>query len=104
MRHISLVFERVAKPISVALVLLFAVSSLQAQDAKEGETIFKANCTSCHKIATKFIGPALTKVYEHREEEWLLKWIHNAPAMIAAGDPIALELEPQFPGAMSAFP
>ncbi|MFB2119571.1 cytochrome c3 family protein [Parapedobacter sp. 2B3] len=104
MRHISLVFERVAKPISVALVLLFAVSSLQAQDAKEGETIFKANCTSCHKIATKFIGPALTKVYEHREEEWLVKWIHNAPAMIAAGDPIALELEPQFPGAMSAFP
>src|SRR5690606_588120 len=38
-------------------------------------------------------------------EAWLLKWIHNAPSMIAAGDPIALELDAQFPSSMmTAFP
>ena len=105
MRHISLVFERIAKPISVALVVLFAVSSLQAQDVKEGETLFKANCSTCHKVFGKFLGPELAGVNERREESWLLEWIHNAPAMIAAGDPIALELDAEYPTSMmTAFP
>src|SRR5690606_24462269 len=93
MRNISLVFGRVVKPISVALVLLLAVSSLQAQDAKEGETIFKANCSSCHKVFGKFLGPELAGVSERHDEAWLLKWIHNAPAMIDSGEPAALELD-----------
>src|SRR5690606_3340646 len=105
MRHISLVFERIAKPVFVALVLLFAVSSLQAQDPKAGETIFKANCSSCHKVFGKFLGPELAGVSERHDEAWLLKWIHNAPAMIASGDPAALELDAQYPSAaMTAFP
>ncbi|MFC3196350.1 c-type cytochrome [Parapedobacter deserti] len=105
MRNISFVFKRIAKPMSVALVLLFAVSLLQAQDAKEGETIFRANCSSCHKVFGNFLGPELAGVNERRDEAWLLKWIHNAPAMIAAGDPIALELDAQYPNAMmTAFP
>lgn len=105
MRHISFVFERIAKPIAVALVLLFAVSSLQAQDPKNGETIFKANCSSCHKVFGKFLGPELAGVNERRDEAWLLSWIHNAPAMIASGDATALELDAQYPSAaMTAFP
>ena len=105
MRNISLVFGRVVRPISVAFMLLLAVSSLQAQDVKEGETIFKANCTSCHKVFGKLIGPELAGVNERHDEAWLLKWIHNAPAMIASGDPDAVALDAQFPSAaMSAFP
>ncbi len=104
MRNISLVFERIARPISVALVLLFAVSSLHAQNVKEGESIFKANCSTCHKVYGKFLGPELAGVSERRDEAWLLQWIHNAPSMIAAGDPIALDLDAQFPNsAMTAF-
>ncbi|GGC16111.1 cytochrome c [Parapedobacter defluvii] len=105
MRNISLVFRRIVRPVSVALVLLLVVSSLQAQDAKEGETIFKANCSSCHKVFGKFLGPELAGVNERHDEAWLLKWIHNAPAMIASGDPAALELDAQYPAAaMTAFP
>src|SRR5690606_892892 len=105
MRNISLVFGRVVKPISVALVLLLAVSSLQAQDAKEGETFFKANCSSCHKVFGKFLGPELAGVSERHDEAWLLKWIHNAPAMLASGHPAAVALDAQFPSAaMTAFP
>ncbi len=105
MRNISLVFEKIVTRLSIALVLLLAVSSLQAQDVKEGEKLFKANCSSCHKVFGKFLGPELAGVNERREEGWLIKWIHNAPAMIAAGDPTALELDAQYPSAaMSAFP
>ena len=105
MRNISLVFGRFVRPVSVALMLVLVVSSLQAQDVKEGETIFKANCTSCHKVFGKFIGPELAGVNERHDEAWLLKWIHNAPAMIASGDPAAVELDAQYPAAaMSAFP
>jgi len=105
MRNISLFFGRFVKPVSVALGLFFVASSLHAQDAKEGETLFKANCSSCHKVFGKFLGPELAGVNERREEAWLLKWIHNAPAMIASGDPIAQELDAQFPNAaMTAFP
>jgi Cytochrome c2 len=105
MRNISLVFGRIAKPISIAFMLLFVASTLRAQDAKEGESIFKANCSSCHKVFGKFLGPELAGVNERRDEAWLLKWIHNAPAMIASGDPIAKELDAQFPSAaMTAFP
>jgi len=105
MRNISLFFGRFAKPVSVALGLLFAVSTLQAQDAKEGETLFKANCSTCHKVFGKFLGPELAGVSERHDEAWLLKWIHNAPAMIASGDAAAVALDAQFPNAaMTAFP
>lgn len=105
MRNVSLFFGRFAKPVSVVLGLLFAVSTLQAQDAKEGETLFKANCSTCHKVFGKFLGPELAGISERHDEAWLLKWIHNAPAMIASGDPAAVELDAQYPNAaMTAFP
>ncbi|WP_257666064.1 cytochrome c3 family protein [Parapedobacter tibetensis] len=105
MRNISLVFERIARPVSLVLVLLFAVSALQAQDVKEGAKLFKANCSTCHKVFGKLTGPELAGVNERRDEAWLLKWIHNAPSVIASGDPIAKELDAQFPNStMTAFP
>lgn len=105
MRNISLFFVKFVKPITVVLGLFFAVSTLHAQDVKEGETLFKANCSTCHKVFGNFLGPELTGVNERRDEAWLLSWISNAPAMIASGDPIALELDAQYPASMmTAFP
>lgn len=87
------------------LGLFFAVSTLQAQDVKEGETLFKANCSTCHKVFGNFLGPELAGVNERRDEDWLLRWISNAPAMIASGDATALELDAQYPSSMmTAFP
>lgn len=100
MRNISLVFQKFFKAAVVLLALSFSMSDLYAQDVKSGQTIFRQKCASCHRVFGNLTGPELAGVNERREEEWLVKWIKNAPAMIAAGDPIALELDAQYPNAM----
>ena len=93
MRNISSVLGRLAKSISVSLVLLFAVTlTSHAQDVKEGAALFKANCTACHKIDKKLTGPALAGMSERHSEEWLITWIRNSKAMVDAGDPTAVAL------------
>ena len=70
-----------------------------------GETIYKANCTQCHKIHEKVIGPALAGVYERRSIEWLRSWIKNSQAMIASGDEQAVALWEEYkPTVMPAYP
>lgn len=71
------------------------VSSLvpaSAQDVANGKSLFEGNCTSCHAIHEKSIGPALKGVTERRQEAWLLKWVRNSTALIKSGDPIAVKL------------
>jgi len=71
------------------------VSSLvpvSAQDVANGKSLFEGNCTSCHAIHEKSIGPALKDVTTRRQEAWLLKWVRNSSALIKSGDPIAVKL------------
>lgn len=105
MRNISSVLGRLAKSISISLVLLFAVTmTSNAQDAKEGAALFKANCTSCHKIDKKLVGPALAGMSERYSEEWLVKWIKNSKLMVDAGDPAAVAIYEEYnKSAMPAF-
>jgi len=73
-------------------MLLFAVTTLHAQDVKEGEKIFKSKCTSCHAIDRKVVGPALKGIPETKDEAWLIKWIKNSQALIASGDADAVKI------------
>lgn len=106
MRNISLLFRSVAKSFVIACMLLTtAVMSVLAQDLKEGESLFKQKCTSCHAINSVVVGPALKGASDRYSEEWLLKWIKNSQALVAAGDEQAVAL---FEGhnnlVMTAFP
>jgi cytochrome c551/c552 len=65
------------------------ISGVQAQD---GESLFKANCASCHAVKDKVVGPALQGVETRHTEEWLLNWVHNSQAMVKAGDADAVKL------------
>ncbi|TJZ61157.1 c-type cytochrome [Sphingobacterium olei] len=105
MRNISSVLGRLAKSISISLVLLFAVTmTSNAQDVKEGATLFKANCTTCHKIDKKVTGPALAGMSARHSEEWLVSWIKNSKAMVDAGDPAAVAIYEEYNKmAMTAF-
>jgi len=104
MRNISSVLGRLAKSISVSLVLLFAVTTLHAQDVKEGEKIFKSKCTSCHAVNRKLVGPALKGITEEKSEEWLIKWIKNSQALIASGDADAIAIFEEYnKSVMTAF-
>lgn len=59
--------------------------------AVKGEALFKNNCTACHKIDKKYIGPAVEGVTERRSPEWIMNMIMNPEEMIAK-DPIAKQL------------
>ena len=105
MRSISLFFRSVTKSlILVSFLTAAAVSSANAQDAAAGAAIFKQKCTACHAIGKVVVGPDLKGVSGRHDEAWLLKWIKNAPALIASGDPAAKEVEKFSPAMMSAFP
>jgi len=92
MRNISLIFRRVAKSITLVAALSMATFFVQAQDIKEGESLFKSDCSACHAIDRDVIGPALKGVNERHDEEWLISWIHNSQALIASGDETAVKL------------
>ena len=78
--------------LSTLLSTLVLTVNLAFADVTEGEKLFKANCTSCHAIETKIVGPALKDVHKRRKEDWLLKWIKNSQAMVQAGDAVAVQL------------
>ncbi|MFD1628738.1 cytochrome c3 family protein [Pseudopedobacter beijingensis] len=74
-------------------------------DAAAGEALFKANCTSCHAVDKRVMGPALAGVDQRHDKVWLHKWIKNAPAMVAAGDAAAVKIFNEYNQApMTPFP
>ena len=91
---------------SSLIIFLFTISiSASAQNTEEGEKLYKANCTACHHIDNKLIGPALRGVSDKYSEEWLIKWIKNSAEMIAAGDPDAIAIWEEYnKSPMTAFP
>jgi cytochrome c551/c552 len=68
--------------------LLFNV----AASAQDGEALFKANCTSCHAVKEKVVGPALAGIEKRRPEDWLIKWIKNSQSLVKAGDEYAVKI------------
>jgi cytochrome c2 len=61
-----------------------------------GKSIFNANCTACHKLDQKAIGPALRGVTDRREIEWAKNFILNSQKVIQSGDPVATALFAEF--------
>jgi len=79
--------------ITLLAVFLSVISQFQAKAQANGESIFKANCTSCHVVGeNKVVGPGLKNVHQRRSEEWLLKWIKNSSALIKSGDADAVKV------------
>ena len=105
MRDISLIIRRVWKSAFMFTALsVLIVSTTQAQDVVEGRKIFKDKCSSCHQLDRNSTGPALTPKMNELDEAFLLKWIKNSPALIASGDPQAVEASKFSPSEMTAFP
>ena len=96
------------KIVALTLVLgLFAsVATVNAQDAAEGEQIFKNNCTSCHAASDEVvIGPGLKGIGARRPIDWIVKWVNNPQAVIASGDKYAVDLYNKYNKTqMTAFP
>jgi len=98
MRSISLIFKQFSRSVLLIAGFAFLSSSAFAQgDAAKGEALFKSKCTSCHKIDIQVTGPALGPQMESEtDDKFLVKWIQNNQALIAAKDPKALAIYAKF--------
>lgn len=61
---------------------------IDAEMVKKGEDLFNVNCTECHAIDKKIIGPPLAEVTNRRSPEWIMNMILNPTEMVEK-DPIA---------------
>ncbi len=76
---------------------------LEAIDDKmvaKGKVLFKTNCTACHKVKKKYIGPALKGVTKRRSPEWIMNMILNSEEMLQK-DPVAKALIAEYNAPMA---
>lgn len=75
-------------------------------DLAKGESIFKNNCAQCHAVTDEVIvGPGLKGSTSRHDADWLVKWVRNSQAMIAAGDEYGVMIYNKYNKAqMTSFP
>lgn len=71
---------------------VLAALNAYSQNFEAGESIFKANCTACHKMDAKLIGPPLQNTVAEQGFDWTKKWIYDNQALRDAGDSYANEV------------
>ncbi len=67
---------------------------------EKGKELFKANCTACHKIGKRAVGPALKGVTQRRKPEWIMNMILNPEGMVEK-DPTAKQLLMEYSAPMA---
>ncbi len=89
---------------TVLLVLISLVS--QAQDPANGEKLYKQNCTACHKLDKKLIGPPLNEALVNWDgnREAMYTWVRNWQDAVDQGYDRAIAVESYDPSAMNLFP
>ena len=88
----------------LSILLVFSTSVLKAGifdegDAANGQTLFNANCASCHKVDDGVLAaPGLGGIADRWDssEEMLVKWIMNPNGAIESGDPYIKSLISQY--------
>lgn len=76
-------------------------------DIEKGKGLFSNNCAQCHAVTEEaLVGPGLKGVRQRTPgDDWLKKWIRNSSAVIATGDPYAVQIFNKFNKIqMSNFP
>lgn len=63
---------------------------------QDGEAIFKRDCSACHKLGTKLVGPDLQQVTSKRSEDWFKNFVRSSKSFINSGDPDAKAIFEEF--------
>ena len=66
-------------------------ANVDAALASTGKKTFEAKCVACHKLETKYVGPALHGITKRRKPEWIMNMILN-PSEMTQKDPVAKAL------------
>ena len=91
---------------AVAVPDVAATDAAGVERAKAGMALYKANCTACHAIDRKVVGPALAGVWDRWEsEEKIVAWVQNSSKLIASGDAYSNKIFNEYnKSVMTAFP
>jgi cytochrome c2 len=101
------------KSLTLSLFLAFFSLSSYSQEIPTdeasigaGKQLFDTNCKSCHRIDSRLIGPPLAGVYDRAPSiEWIQNFVKNSSAVIASGDPYAVNLFNEYNKVlMTSFP
>ena len=83
--------------IAVMFGLLNACTASSSQVILDGQTIFSANCNSCHTIGGgNLAGPDLKGITDRLSQQWLVDFITDPNQLLASGDPIVNDLLKQY--------
>ena len=74
---------------------------IDTEMAEAGAALYKTNCTACHKLDKRFIGPSPVGIMERRAPEWIMNMILD-PNLMTAEDRCAKDLLIEFNGAAMA--
>ena len=66
----------------VGKITSITLGEIDPEMVAEGEVIFKAKCTACHKISKRFVGPGLKGITERRTSEWIMNMILDPELMV----------------------
>ena len=67
----------------------------------KGQALFKTNCSACHKVEKRFIGPSPKGIMKRRSPEWIMNMILD-PQLMVEQDRCAKDLLVEFNGAAMA--
>lgn len=76
-------------------------AEINTEMAAAGEAIYNTNCTACHKLDKRFIGPSPVGILERRSPEWIMNMILD-PKLMTEQDRCAKDLLIEFNGAAMA--
>lgn len=68
---------------------------------QRGMELFKTNCSACHKVDKRFIGPSPKGIMTRRSPEWIMNMILD-PQLMVEQDRCAKDLLVEFNGAAMA--
>ncbi len=89
--------------IFASLLFVVLLSFDNQSYAQDGEALFKANCSACHKPLEDYTGPALKGAREREPNpDWAYKWVNSTTSMVET-DPYAKTLKAKYGMVMTQF-
>lgn len=76
-------------------------STIDQEMVTRGKAIFDTNCSACHKVEKRFIGPSPKGIMNRRSPEWIMNMILD-PQLMVEQDRCAKDLLVEFNGAAMA--